>query len=99
MLNFNTKAELLDALSAIPDDQWCIGDYTKGTSHCALGHLGFRDPLSQDDYRINHDIDKKLRRVIPTWNFDTLHLVNDGHIKQFPQPTPKARVIAYINSL
>lgn len=99
MIHFNTKAELIAALSAIPDEQWCVGDYVIGSACCALGHIGYRDPRTPDDYKINDDLNRKFRLVIPAWDFDNMHYANDERNPKFNQSTPKARVLAYLESL
>jgi len=100
MIHFNTKEELIAELEVIPDERWCMGSYVNGETCCVLGHLGMvsrYDP--QYDDNVHMSLIKKLNRIIPRWNFCTLYHVNDNHNPNFPQSTPKARVLAYLKTL
>ncbi len=68
-----------------PELDWCTGGYHNGYgAHCAIGHLL---------------IDFERPEVVATFRLITKNViaVNDKINSRYQQPTPKQRVIAYLN--
>lgn len=71
---------------AIPDGLWCVEDYKDGDKRCALGHVGFHLDPEPPEARALIDL------FFDGGKYATV--VNDGYDPDFPQPTPKARILA-----
>lgn len=86
---------------AIPEEMWGEGMFGK-EKKCAAGHCGIRH---ESDFNANSEA-KALVDLFLTLNikshghfyknilFDTVVAVNDGHAVNYPQPTPKQRILA-----
>ena len=91
-MTYNTQY-FIDKFEAIPDDKWTTGKYTEGNGVCcALGHCGERES-SVDSTKAN-----ALRQLFGYEPF-TVSTVNDGGYPAYPQPTPKARILAALNDI
>jgi hypothetical protein len=80
-------AHFIAKFEAIPEEWWCVGQYCSAVDErvaCAFGHCGARNG------HFSHEADA-LFAVAPLADD-----VNDGAIKQYTQPTPKQRVLAYL---
>lgn len=88
----NSLQEFYDFYSAIPDERWCTGRFIKGKACCALGLIGERD--SVPGWTANTGRLAKLLGV----TIEDIMFTNDGIGREFPQPTPKARILALIKS-
>lgn len=94
-----TVQHFIDKFSAIPDELWCIGEFTNTDNpaqHCAYGHLGCRP--DDDECEEANALDRLFRdhKLLVT-------AVNDDDGTkwtrlQFKQPTPKARILAALES-
>jgi len=79
----------LTKFSAIPDEQWCVGEFAWDGMKCALGHCGEVVPFATTAES------QALR-----WLFDvSVIAVNDGKDPRYKQPTPKARILAALRDL
>jgi hypothetical protein len=71
--------------SAIPEENWLINEYARGTSYCAFGHCGMRD---------NNSIDRIPEAKVLAGILPDAAIINDGEKRGYQQPTPKQRVLA-----
>lgn len=85
----------IDKFSAIPVEQWrSDGYYGKdGEPHCALGHLGCLNDVSNDDLIDSTEI-SDLYKYLAMANVISIVDLNDGRERGFHQTTPKDRIIA-----
>src|SRR5688572_23992979 len=79
---------------AIPDDQWAVGKFEDGGGRkCAMGHCG----------KINGFLDTPESAAVYSLFIDELHFgvvsVNDGCIGEYPQHTPKQRILAALQDI
>lgn len=75
--------------TAIPDEKWCVEKYeSKSGERCALGHCGRRPLKGSEEAKALGELfwDRENGLEVPS--------VNDGRDDRFPQPTPKARILA-----
>ena len=87
-----TRDVLQKLLEAIPSERWCIGITTcLDTQHCALQHLSYTHGKPEAQLAINNLFIKHLHTGVSR--------VNDGHDPRYPQPTPRARVLAALKDL
>ncbi len=91
-----TPQDFIDFFSAIPEENWrCDGNYGRKDElqHCAVGHLGFRDgKVPQTEETILNL--NALNYLFSINNLPLIINVNDLPSEQFPQPTPKQRILA-----
>jgi len=77
----------IDFFSKIPENKWCTRQITNHLGqHCALGHcqyLGIYNVLI--DIASGHNI--------------SISSVNDGLDRNYPQPTPKQRILAALHDI
>jgi hypothetical protein len=72
----------LKKFEAIPEGQWCVGMFTdEKNRHCALGWCESKKEQSELERLF-----KKLNLTVPS--------VNDYRHTDYPQPTPRQRIIA-----
>jgi hypothetical protein len=80
--------------SAIPEYKWFVGDYSDGhlidPKCCARGHCGKRrfGVVCEEDDALLKLFDFNLL------NRQCIAHINDGRDKNYPQPTPKQRILA-----
>lgn len=74
----------IQKFEAIPEENWCVGEYHgDNDTHCALGHC--------DD-----DIDRQpLRQLFA----NGCAKINDGHNLRYQQSTPKQRILAALRDI
>lgn len=87
-----TLQEFYDFYSAIPDERWCIGEFVKGKTSCALGLIGERGDCPDLSFST------KLFTKLLGLSMEEIIFVNDGLDDKYLQPTPKARILALIKS-
>lgn len=82
----------IDKFSAIPDDQWrCDGFYGEdGEPRCALGHCGLLGNLLNKATPESDALYEAILKVSP----NGVTKLNDTPSENFPQLTPKARILA-----
>ena len=74
----------IEGFTDIPDKFWCTGVDDNGKwKFCALGHLGIPSPEA-----------KALSYLLIKAVGDGAFPINDGLVKKYSQPTPKARILA-----
>ena len=107
MIQNNLSIEsLIDYLEQIPDDLWLVDRVRKDGRNCVTGHIfnyGGGDD-NKDEYGTNGGT------LARDWFENTwattymIYVINDGETptwmnENYDQPTPKARVLAYIKNL
>lgn len=89
-----TKQYFIEKFSNIPDEMWTEGMYAdKEGRRCALGWCGMTGHF-QSQTEESAELNKvfgKIRGI--TWQ------ISDGHDPRFQQPTPKARILAALESI
>lgn len=106
-----TECQKIKALlSPIPEDQWLTDAFTDGQGKCcAIGHLMRLQSSNPSDYGIGNCRDDihfndgsryhRMRHIsFKFYGFDFAY-VNNMQCRKFPQPTPKARVMAALDEL
>lgn len=85
-----TPDYFIEKFEAIPDEQWCTGEYHRGTAHCAFGHCGNEE--TPEGRALNNLIRSGIAEkygIVPD--------INDGKYPRFKQETPKARILAALH--
>jgi hypothetical protein len=82
----NTLKDFYYFYKEIPEDKWCTGTYKIDDKCCAYGHLGSYS---------NYD-SPKSDKVTELIGSNYLHVINDGEDEEYPQFTPKQRVLAFL---
>lgn len=81
--------KIIEYLEATPENSWCTDVVkTRDGKNCLLGHLF--------DYGGNHVMDAFEETVATTYMF---YPVNDGTHPDYPQPTPKQRILQYLKDI
>ncbi len=90
------KEYFINKFEAIPEDQWCTGDFedTEGR-HCAAGHCGSVYGNVGAEATVLYNLISALSIENPV----NIVLVNDGADGRYMQPTPKQRVLAALRDL
>lgn len=92
-MNFN-RDHFIARFAAIPEDQWCTRTWTDSEKrHCVLGHL----PVLTFEYSalINLFQPEGQHQM----GFYRITDINDGMDPRYPQPTPRARILAALKDL
>ncbi len=99
------KKFFIDLLSLIPDENWCANYLTHPSDpnkHCVLGHLdmGHLTCITRDA-QMSPKADAMCRFFNASGYNGGVHVtrVNNHASTEFPQPTPKARVLALLESV
>lgn len=81
---------------AIPEDQWCRGNYEENGSHCAYGHCGVNNGNAMPN-----EMPKEARLMGSLFNVinSTVVYVNDGTDIRYQQHTPKQRILAALHDI
>ena len=82
--------------TAIPDEFWCTGEYiSKDNSErrCALGHCG------EDEYDGPTEESLTLYELVHKNLNIHISELNDYSCDDYPQPTPKGRVLAALHKI
>lgn len=87
-----TVQYFIDKFSAIPEEDWIIGEYQNEIGCCALGHCGERETKATVDGR-------ELRILFRNFLGEDVSFINDGASSSFPQDTPKARVLSALKRI
>lgn len=83
-----TAQEFIEFFQVIEDDKWTTGEFEDEDGRCcATGHCpeSFMTNLGQLFYNYS--------------NYRTVYIVNDGFDEDYPQKTPKARVLAALTDI
>jgi hypothetical protein len=82
----------IQKFEAIPDELWCVGEFVDvGGRCCAAGHCGARLNGGNSNKPEYMAIQKALGFHI----YD----INDGKLSTYPQPTPRARILAALRDV
>lgn len=102
MNDIYTADYFLRKFTSIPEELWCIGNYTDPKDpckHCALGLCGAREkgPMVLGEYEEVHTAESHYLMMMVLselgWPF-TVSRINDRQTARFPQETPKQRILA-----
>jgi hypothetical protein len=85
--------EMIDYLSAIPEDKWLVDRVAENDRFCVMGHIFNR---GKDDAEGNYYWNAFENIVATTF---MIYPVNDGRHKDYQQPTAKQRNLAYLNDV
>jgi hypothetical protein len=89
----------INKFEAIPEEKWCIGEFINQKDQCcALGHCGRRlDRLNGlEDSAL---VDLILIRISTLRPLYGIVSINDGDDPNYPQATPKQRVLAALRDI
>lgn len=88
---FTTLEQFRDYFAGIPEERWCVGKFVIDSKCCARGHLGSRSGIiitkADDNFA---GLIMSLLHAHPSW-------INNWPDVSFPQPTPRARILAAID--
>jgi hypothetical protein len=86
--------------SAIPAKKWCTGYFKLGNGHCALGHCG---SVEYGSRAYQHTDEGNaligLTSRIGDNQYACITTINDGLDPNFPQKTPRGRVLAALRQV
>ncbi len=87
-----TTCYFIRKFTAIPEELWTTGHYVKpnGTK-CATGHCGETLGYTTDESEAFAELFSILDREAIN--------VNDGYNDEYPQPTPKQRILAALHDI
>ncbi len=89
-----TLQEIIDYMETTKEESWCVDVVrTKDQKNCFFGHL----VNMESDPREGQFLWDIFEECIATTYM--IFPVNDGENKDYQQPTPKQRVIAYLKDL
>lgn len=83
-------AYFIAKFEAIPEDKWTTGSFTFGPRHCVYGHCGKLAVMQETDES------RALFQIAFEHRGHSVVDVNDGYAAQYPQETPKQRVLAWL---
>lgn len=93
----STKKQMfVDFFTGIPDEQWCVGIDWSGEKRCAINHVQKSMPLELPVLfylrrpKVLRDAGSEPESIMA---------INDGKDPRYTQPTPKARILAWLNDL
>ena len=88
---------------AIPDERWCCGHYVRWfgpmEQNCSLGHLGVRASEEIQLGFLGAEDGNAVAAKLCIVTDQEIAAINDGKRAEYPQPTPKARVLAFLQDL
>lgn len=108
MSTIYTKEYFIAKFEAIPDERWIENAFADDTMkcRCALGHCG--DDGWWRGSRVFDEVDKEVSELCGLLNqsrdnpegfMSTVEAINNGLDTRYPQPTPKARILAALADL
>lgn len=87
----------IDKFEKIPESKWFTGALRdlNDTARCALGHcLGSKiQPYFNGYFQENEETTTLSKLIVKYLKIDTAH-INDNNDDRYPQPTPRARILA-----
>jgi len=100
----------IDKFEKIPEEMWCIGTPERDGKRCAAGFCGFvfgtGERGASAELLSLHFLLSTLKLTTPDSTrsysipfFNTVTMINDGYIFEYPQPTPKQRILAALYDL
>lgn len=88
----------INFFSKIPAAKWLTGAYHRPGGCCALGHCGYR--YSCTGLTVPTQRGEALIALFPHPRVTaSVSNVNDGITKEFPQKTPKGRILAALRKI
>jgi|GEM_PF-3535459 len=87
-------AYFIRKFSAIPDEKWCVWAFRIGDRCCARGWCGtvyYSQPTAED---VVLGSVLAVEKGSPQERCDTVGKINNGFDARYPQPTPRARILA-----
>lgn len=77
---------------AIPEEEWCVGEFELGDKHCAFGHCGMRTNVTSDEAEaLNIIFTRSIGAFVTS--------INDSASNRYPQLTPKQRILAALRDI
>ncbi len=86
----------IEKFEATEEDSWCTGGYGNGIKSCALGKCFTKQQQANGDLS---DEAKALCQLISGNLSSGVVCINDGDNPYYPQPTPKARILAALRDI
>lgn len=90
-----TSQYFIDKFEKIPEERWITNDFSNDIGCCAMGHCGMTYfSLSSDEKEavaLSNLFNDRIRASVPT--------VNDDRDSNYPQPTPKQRILAALRDI
>lgn len=88
--------KLMAHLETTTDEQWLMGKVSSkdNKQNCCLGHVFF---MGGEDEKLCNDWYNWFENAIATEYM--IYPVNDGRHKDYPQSTPKTRILAYLSDV
>jgi len=99
---YDIAKEAIELFTPIPNSQWQTGSYTDTESKCcAVGHWSrlHHEPSSFENAIPIGSVDDDITCIGTPFNMNSIITVNDYQHLEYPQATPKARVLAYLKNL
>jgi hypothetical protein len=94
-----TARDFIDYFTAIPDDKWCIGDFTNDKGqHCAIGHLMAGSTANTS--RLTQLFNEAFGDVVDTVCINDARSIDgdgDPRFKAFGK-TPKERILMTLHA-
>jgi hypothetical protein len=99
-----TVEYFINKFEAIPEENWCTLSFMNGNAKCAYGHCGV---FNRDTFESKHTPESSALTYLTTGQpiksddiiCAVIDKVNDGDHKDYPQPTPKQPVLAFLYDL
>lgn len=91
----------INKFEAIPESRWTTNFFDQDDKYCANGHCGMRESELEKtrEALALAELLKPLKRS--TWSryggdpiYEVTANINDGETAEYPQPTPKQRILA-----
>lgn len=82
----------INKFEAIPDELWTTNQYHDNGKSCAMGHCGATERMQRTEESAAFEA-LFVRRLL------NIPCINDGQYSQYPQPTPKARILAALSDI
>ena len=91
LADLTTIDDFIAFYEAIPEEDWCCNNYQDACGRrCALGHLDTTSTKTSEAVF-------RLFSIVVVRAHYTVADINDGHDPKYQQPSPKARILAFLN--
>lgn len=89
----------IQKFEAIPDELWCVDKFeNERGQRCVLGHCGRNSENKFQPTEESWELDKLIFRI-HSCAFEPVACINNGTCLNYPQPTPKARILAALKDV
>lgn len=97
-MNDFTVDHFIEKFESIPEEEWCVQELANDIGqHCALGHCGCSPG---DDYMSREALHLKTLFGSSALRYPlSVADVNDGYNSNYPQPSPKQRILAALRDI